>query len=622
MDQSRRSYFQLLLVAVTGLIFNLLSALFPTPIPQAEQRPNQLVITGSTAETTAVDLFFDFGYGISPDQMARQQLVGSADSPTTLTFPLPAGDLARLRFDPTENSQISYWENAEIRASDGRVLHQFAPSDFVAANQIDSLALEGGKLKVTPSPGAYDSGLLVRLPHPIRLPVDSVESRPRQDVLLGTQRLIAVLLGFAGILLTVVVLERNKTIGAAKPSAPSRRIETLVLLYAALGILFFRRPSLFIAPQMFVEDGVIFFQQQWTLGWKAILLPYSGYLHLIPRLTAWGASFFPVSLTPLLFLVVAILAVLATVLKAASPRAGLPFPYWSALAVLCLPNGDEVTAFLTNVHWWAGVILFLVGLSAAARTRGEWTRDLLAVVLAGLSGPWAVLCAPLFAFRLWQRRTWAQAALFVALLVVAGIQLHFNQAGVPALTSDFLANHALHSVAGLGYRLGGQLVGYLPHYYWSFWLAADPRVPIFAWEIWAFVGWLLLLVALPVSRIYRETRYIFIAFAVLMAALTVLRTNGWEYMLFDLPIDQRYVFIPLLLTYWLLIMAVDNSGWQRWGTLVFLALVLVRNTDNFRMPPVVDAHWPKYAPQLERGEAVTIPIFPVGWKIEVAAKHR
>lgn len=102
----------------------------------------------------------------------------------------------------------------------------------------------------------------------------------------------------------------------------------------------------------------------------------------------------------------------------------------------------------------------------------------------------------------------------------------------------------------------------------------------------------------------------------------MIRTHGWEYMLFDLLIDQRYVFMPLLLTYWLLIMAAANTGWRRGVTLAFLALVFVRNLDNFRMPPVVDAHWSKYAKTLERGEAVTIPIFPVGWKINVEAKRR
>lgn len=516
MDHTHRTYVQLLLVAAVGLIFNVLSALFPTPIPQAEDRPNRFVITGTTTKTTSVDIFFDFGYGISPDQMSRHRLIGSEGSPTTLSFPLPAGDLYRLRFDPTETDHVSFWEKAEIQASDGRVLRTFAPSDFIGGNQIDSVTVEEGKLKVTPSKDAYDSGLLVRLDHPIPLPVDSAESKPLQDALRGTQRLIAVLLGFVGIVLLAMIRGRNKTIGTVKAEPPSRGHETLVLLYAALSILFFRRPSLFIAPQMFVEDGVIFFQQQWTLGWKAIFTPYSGYLHLIPRLTAWGASLLPVVLTPVIFLVVAILAVLATVLKAASPRVGFPFPYACALVVLCLPNGDEITAFLTNVHWWAGVILLLVGISAAARTRGEWTRDFLAVVLTGLSGPWAVLCIPLFALRLWQRRTRSQAALFVALVVVAEVQLHFNQAGVPALTWDYLTQHAARSVAGLGYRLGGQLVGYHPHYYWSIWNTND--VPFFAWEIWAFVGWLVLLVAIPVPRMYRETRYIFIAFALLMAA--------------------------------------------------------------------------------------------------------
>lgn len=105
-----------------------------------------------------------------------------------------------------------------------------------------------------------------------------------------------------------------------------------------------------------------------------------------------------------------------------------------------------------------------------------------------------------------------------------------------------------------------------------------------------------------------------------MVASTIVRTNGWEYMLFDLMIDQRYVFIPLLLTYWLVITAIDNSGWRRGLSVAFLALIVIRNADNFRMPPVVDFHWSRYAPQLEKGEAVTIPVFPAGWNIKFEAK--
>lgn len=587
---------------------------------QPEARPNRFVITGTTPQATPVDLFFDMGYGITPDQLSRRELPGAPATSTILIFPLPAGTLYGLRLDPGEHDKPSYWENAEIQAEDGRVLQRFAPSDFIGANQIDSLATENGRLRVTPTANAFDPSLFIRLVHPVPLPVDSRGNNSLQLGLRPTQRIIAFFLGLAGAAIAVGVVRKKNAHNAAHLIGPSRLLETCVLLYAALSIVFFRRPSLFLAPQMFFEDGVIFFHQQWQKGFEAIFIPYAGYLHLVPRLAAWASSFLPVSVAPWLFFMVGLSSVLATVLKAASPRVGFPYAYWCALVVLCQPNGDEIMAILTNVHWWAGVILLLVGLSSAPRTRGQLTRDLLAVALAGLSGPWAVLCAPLFLFRLWQRRTWSQLAIVVLLLVTASIQMHFNLAGVPALTPEYFTTHALRSVAGLGFRLGGQLIGYHPNYYSYFLPSATHLLSIRPWEIVAFFAWLIVLVAIPVRKFYFETRCSFIAFALIMVASTIVRTNGWEYMLFDLMIDQRYVFIPLLLTYWLVIIAIDNSGWRRSLSVAFLALIVIRNADNFRMPPVVDFHWSRYAPQLEKGEAVTIPVFPAGWNIKFEAK--
>jgi len=55
----------------------------------------------------------------------------------------------------------------------------------------------------------------------------------------------------------------------------------------AIFIIAVRRIDQILNPQLWAEDGVIFLQEQLSLGFSAIFTPYAGYLHLLPRLNAF-----------------------------------------------------------------------------------------------------------------------------------------------------------------------------------------------------------------------------------------------------------------------------------------------------------------------------------------------
>ena len=63
-------------------------------------------------------------------------------------------------------------------------------------------------------------------------------------------------------------------------------------------VLYARMPDAFSHPQFWAEDGTIFFLDAHSGGWRALLDPYSGYLHLIPRAVAWLAELLPYELIP------------------------------------------------------------------------------------------------------------------------------------------------------------------------------------------------------------------------------------------------------------------------------------------------------------------------------------
>ena len=56
------------------------------------------------------------------------------------------------------------------------------------------------------------------------------------------------------------------------------------LLAALVLVLALHKPGALHTPQLWAEDGSVFLNHQDFYGARALLLPYMGYLHTIPRL--------------------------------------------------------------------------------------------------------------------------------------------------------------------------------------------------------------------------------------------------------------------------------------------------------------------------------------------------
>ena len=103
---------------------------------------------------------------------------------------------------------------------------------------------------------------------------------------------------------------------------------------------------------------------------SSLFLPYAGYLHLVPRLTALGAARFDPLWAPALTTGVAFALTLVVFARLLSPRMELPRRGLLPLAVVLLPDAREIFFNLTNVQWL--LALGLVGL-AVSRDPGRWT---------------------------------------------------------------------------------------------------------------------------------------------------------------------------------------------------------------------------------------------------------
>src|SRR5262245_6238595 len=111
------------------------------------------------------------------------------------------------------------------------------------------------------------------------------------------------------------------------------RLAPWIGMALVLGIVFVRKPDAFLNPQLWAEDGSIFFAQQVVLGARAHLVPYAGTFNEVPRLVASAAALLPHLYAPVVYNLAALVVLLALVFKLYSPRLGLSCPLPFALTV-------------------------------------------------------------------------------------------------------------------------------------------------------------------------------------------------------------------------------------------------------------------------------------------------
>ena len=73
------------------------------------------------------------------------------------------------------------------------------------------------------------------------------------------------------------------------------------LWFACCAVLYARRPDALTLPQLYAEDGVIFFREALLSGFAAMPSAYAGYHHLLPRLIALLALPAPAALQPAIY---------------------------------------------------------------------------------------------------------------------------------------------------------------------------------------------------------------------------------------------------------------------------------------------------------------------------------
>lgn len=335
---------------------------------------------------------------------------------------------------------------------------------------------------------------------------------------------------------------------------------------------------------------------------SSLLLPYAGYLHLVPRLTALLAAGFDPLWAPAITTGVAFTLTLVTFARLLSSRVELPFRGLLPLAVVLLPDTREIFFNITNVQW-----LLALGLVALVVSRDSirWTdhlSDAIFVLLAGLSGPFSILLAPLLIVRAVVRRTRASAALAMLVAATAGIQAWFVSHHPDAGVVDATAFRGALIPPIVGLRLGALL---LP----ETWLPSPTAGRFWLGAIGVAILGSVAGLAGPKDS-HRISRSLLAAAFFLLTAAAFYRYRQIQPVFLEPHISPRYFFVPQAILLWLLISQAGAGRLRKIAACLLLGGFLAVALPGFRLEPFVDLHWPDYAREIRAGRACTFPVNP------------
>jgi len=404
-------------------------------------------------------------------------------------------------------------------------------------------------------------------------------------------------------------------IAVLRPWWERPRLNGWVLLGLA-GALALRKPHALLTPQLWAEDGSIFLVQADTLGLRAFVTPYMGYLHTVPRLIAaitrtgldpawWPACYNGVSFV----LWVAVLARFLT------PRfAHLPARPGMILAFVAVAYPAEIFFNVTNLQWLTAFYLLQQVFAAAPTTRWQRASDAAGLAVVALTGPFAIAFLPLFAWRAWRERRPDTCLALAVVLGGAAVQAWFVVRTGPRFEHQDAAFALLPFLEIFARRL----------VVWPL-LGREAALAIPA-AVTAVLGTGLLLALLawamrPHPR--RALRVQVIAAFALIALAGIYRARPDTWPGDNLEFSDRYFYIPRVLLAWLLVWEWDAR--PRFVALLARAACLVglaANLPHYVSPSPRDYGWSRHVEPLRRGEPARIPILPENWILEHPGRPR
>ena len=407
-------------------------------------------------------------------------------------------------------------------------------------------------------------------------------------------------------------------------------VRMLILAFAA-ALQVWRGWSWLQLRSLWAEDG-IWWADQYHHGWRALLLPHTGYMQELPRLLALvEVHSLPLHRAPLASFAAATalgLVPAAYLLSDRTRHLCPSFPVRAALALLtiAIPAAIESVGNVTNLQWRFAVAALVVVLAEWPRRRLLQAVDLAGLTIAGLTGPF-VIPLGVAAAAWWctggRRPVPAKAAVLAVCMAVQGVALTVARAtrpGPPIGASwDLAARIAARAVAVGTVGDGGfTWVAGLPAWRsWLPWALAAAGVGLAAYATWKGPAPLRLALAYGAA----------IFAATLVAPVGPPNSEPWWAQLTAPYGGDRY-FYPIGVAWaalLLLLLTRPRLLLLRTGAAAALAaLVLVGMRLDWCVPAYPDVGFQAAARAFEAGpvgSTFTIPLEPPSWSGVELVRH-
>jgi hypothetical protein len=404
----------------------------------------------------------------------------------------------------------------------------------------------------------------------------------------------------------------------------SRRFAVLFLLLWMLLIL--RKPDMLTNPQLFAEDGAIFLADQLMHPGTALIIPYNGYLHIVPRLIALIESLFAISAVPL------ICAVLTTGVQSFCFSVFfLPWnrhivgsdPLRAAACVVMATTfeGEETLSFSGVLMWYLFfVAVLLLYRPAEGRAGSRWLG---VVALCGFSCAPLMVIFPCAAWRIWRCRGEQRLR---ALVLCGTLAIQFAcfaltpRTDHPASTGEGL--FLLTTRVGTATLVTWLYRGILAPLIGKDLSKAMNDLPSIGMTLIAYTCAVAAVTWLFLRSGAKERRYLFFALYTALGAIAMslfvrnllgLAQSMTGILLFTAP---RYFILASILSVYIACLALQRSSVRPALQPALLLLIFALGIrGNFPVPPYPDFHWKTYVPAIEswkrtRAETLTVPIAP------------
>lgn len=415
-----------------------------------------------------------------------------------------------------------------------------------------------------------------------------------------------------------------------------------LVVLAAMVLLWARAPERLLSPQFYAEDGWIFFADAFNLpAWQALVRPYNGYDHLVPRLIAEISQWLPLRLAPLFFSLSAlfITAVSLTWLLLPAYRSLIRHDWLRLIVVILIlasPNLEGLMS-IAYVQWFLAIWALLVTFVWPTHHPGWSWLLTLGYIAVSFSAPIVLILLPFWLLRCWFAPTRALRLNAWSIVVAQGLFVGriWQQRTDPLTMLDLaeIGSSLLDLIRAVLYKIlivnlfgnqGGEWLQQVVGWPGIYLIAALLIVALLASLAWSQLLRTPAQFLFTVSLLY----VIFVA-----APFYWLRTYGDHDYPFlaatgsDLRAAARYFIVPSLALY-LLIARMLDANWsalqtKRWrlGLGASLGMVLLLYGLTFRLPALSGGNWQQHAwliTQLRAGDPSYL-LWPLEQQIQQAS---